>query len=361
MSAPQPQPQSQPSASPQPWHASPALLVAYTLGRLSAADAWSAEAHLVSCPSCRAELGRIVDDVDDTRDVLALARTRVLSQPPPAPAAQRLGQRAASAGLRRAIVRVGARSGAPWHLRWVVRPASLGAVALAVAAATAFAGISHVVVGATNSPTSGTAWLLWLLAPAVPVAGVALSGLGAGDELELELATPSAGWRLVLWRALAVVVTAVPLALLAGWVTASLTGPAPPGLVPPGTSGVSGAWLPVLWLLPALALTATALALGTWLVLWQAAAVVGVVWLLVVGVPSLVLRTPSSSAVGSALDSSATPFASAWVVHLISGWAQPVWLLVLAAAVVVVVVRRDAFGTVKPSLTARWTTGGGEA
>lgn len=344
----------------QPWHASPALLVAYSLGRARPADAWSAEAHLATCGACRAELARVVAQDDDDHRLLALARQRVLSTPP------RQAETDASKRVEARARTVLARAGAPWHVRWVARPASLGAVALAVAAATAFAGLTHVVVG----PGGGTGWLLWLLAPALPAVGVALSALGAGPEREVELATPSAGWRLVLWRTLAVVLAAVPLALVAGLLVTASTGPAPAQLLA-GTPGVSGAWLPVLWLLPALALTATALALGTWLPLRRAAALVGAGWVLaVLGLPALLLdRAPQPPADGTA--PAGVPGAvgavsggdGAWALHLLSGWAQPVWLLLLAAALAVVVVRREAFGEARSAgaTGSWWREGGGEA
>ncbi|MBC3762019.1 hypothetical protein ACUN7V_12460 [Quadrisphaera oryzae] len=345
-------------AEQQPWHASPALLVAFSLGRARLADAWSVEAHLASCGPCRAELARVVAQDDDDRRVLALARERVLVTPPqPAD----VGVTAVPGRLRAGARQVLARSGAPWHLRWALRPTSLGAVALAVAAAVAFAGVTHRVV----SPESGTAWLLWALAPAVPVAGVALSSVAAGAEHEVELSTPSAGWRLVLWRTLAVLAAAVPMALVGGLLITAVTGPGPAEVLA-GTPGVSGAWLPVLWLLPALALTATALAVGTWLPLARSAVLVGLAWVFaVVGVPVLQPGEPAGGALRVADGvvpgqlGAPGPVDAAWSVHLLSGWAQPLWLLVLAAALAVVLVRRDALGT--PSGRSRWREGGGAA
>jgi hypothetical protein len=107
--------------------------------------------------------------------------------------------------------------------------------------------------------------VLLAMAPLVPLLGVALAyGTSADPAHEVAVAAPLSGIRLVLVRTLAVVVAAALVTAL--------------GVVlGPGTG-----WLRVAWLLPALATTAAALALGTRLAMHTAAGVVASVWLAVV-------------------------------------------------------------------------------
>ena len=103
------------------------------------------------------------------------------------------------------------------------------------------------------------------LAPIVPVLGVALAyGPHSDRAYEVTVATPLSGPRLILLRTITVVVAAAVLSLMA-----VLTSP---------TAG----WLRIAWLLPALATTAAALALGAYVGLRRAAIAVGLAWLALV-------------------------------------------------------------------------------
>ncbi len=103
------------------------------------------------------------------------------------------------------------------------------------------------------------------LAPIVPVFGVALAyGPHSDRAYEVTVATPLSGLRLILLRTMTVVVAAAALSLLT-----VLTSP---------THG----WLRLAWLLPALATTSTALALGAHIGVRRAAVGVGLAWLTVV-------------------------------------------------------------------------------
>ncbi|MFE7596649.1 zf-HC2 domain-containing protein [Streptomyces sp. NPDC057494] len=114
----------------------------------------------------------------------------------------------------------------------------------------------------------------WLLAvsPLLPLAGVAVSYGRHADPLhEITAATPSGGLRLLLTRTAAVLAVCVPLLTAGG------------ALLPP-VAGFPGA---AAWLLPGLALTLAALALGSFVGCRAAAATLGGGWLLAVAGPLL--------------------------------------------------------------------------
>jgi hypothetical protein len=140
-----------------------------------------------------------------------------------------------------------------------------------------------------------------LFAPVLPVLGVAASWSGGLDPAyELVTATPRAGLDLVLRRTTAVLVAVLPVLLIAGSLTGSAVG---------------------LWLLPSLAFTAGTLALGVLIGVERAAAVLVVVWLVVLAVPTL--ATGASFA--------------------LQAGAIPVWGGIFVLTVVVMVLRRSAF------------------
>ncbi|MEQ1873668.1 MAG: zf-HC2 domain-containing protein [Ilumatobacteraceae bacterium] len=103
------------------------------------------------------------------------------------------------------------------------------------------------------------------LAPIVPVLGVALAyGPHSDRAYEVTVATPLSGLRLILLRTVTVVVAAAALSLLT-----VLTSP---------TEG----WLRLAWMLPALATTSMALAVGAYVGVRRAAIGVGLGWLTLV-------------------------------------------------------------------------------
>lgn len=285
------------------WHASPALLRAYADGACGPSDGWSLEAHLVSCSACRAELS-VALSAEDER-YLREQRTALLHSLPP--------QRDTASGGR-----------VHSWLHWVVRPASMVCVVVMVLVA---ALVDVVVAGLHGGPPEGvddsgrlTVAVLWLLAPLVPVAGVAVAAAGEADAVrEAVLATPTAGLRLLLWRSVTIVVAAAVLTTVAG-----------AGLE---LAGVGSGWQ-VRWLLPAVAITSATLALSSVLSIERAAAVVSATWL------ALALG-PVVSAHG-VLD--------AWrhllladLPAVLSDRGQLVWALVLVLAAVLLVRRRSAF------------------
>ena len=111
------------------------------------------------------------------------------------------------------------------------------------------------------------------LAPLIPVFGVAMAyGPHSDRAYEVTVATPLSGLRLILLRTITVVIAAAAVSLLT-----VLTSP---------THG----WLRLAWLLPALATTTTALALGSHIGVRRAAIGVGLGWLTLVVVTAQVAR-----------------------------------------------------------------------
>lgn len=233
------------------WHVDDVALDAWTAGASGPVVAASVEQHLLTCADCRRRVvpaaAPVLPDLDAVwgrvQDELELPRPTLLER-----ALSRLSLPADDARLIAA---------AP-----ALRSAWLAALALAVL----FPVAAHAWSG------SRLADLFLLLAPLVPVAGVALSYSEHVDAaLEQEAAAPYSTLRLVLLRSLAVLVVSVPLLLVAGTVL--------PGSVT------------YLWLLPALGFTACVLALSTWMEPTRPAAAVALLWVAVVGRASYIGNT----------------------------------------------------------------------
>jgi hypothetical protein len=232
------------------WHAGPDLLERYAGGALDDVRASSLEAHLLRCERCRGDLATTLTSVDRLRPVPARldsiwsAIGERLDAPKQSP-------------VERALVRLGVREHAA---RLLAATPSLqlswfGAVASALAFAVVAAQVGH------RGPI-----VFLILAPLVPLAGVAVAyGPGVDPTYEIGVAAPMRSHRLLLIRALAVLVASVAAAGLAALTLPSLN------------------WTAVAWLLPALGLSGSGLALSTfWPPLW-AAGTVGFAWLACVG------------------------------------------------------------------------------
>ncbi|MFB7666498.1 zf-HC2 domain-containing protein [Kitasatospora sp. NPDC056138] len=151
-------------------------------------------------------------------------------------------------------------------------------------------------------PGSGQVSLVLLLAPVLPVCGVAASwSRGLDPAYELTASTPRAGLQLVLRRTASVLAVVIPALLAGGWAT-----------------GVTA----VQWLLPCLAFTSTTLALGGVIGVTRAAVALVAAWAVVVAAPTL---ATSRTAVVLRTDG------------------LPVWGLILALGVAVVIARRGAY------------------
>jgi len=226
------------------WHVDESVLRRYRDGALTFAGMASTEAHLTACGACRAQttalvespaLARVKQSLDDVLDTPKLGFVeRTL--------------RAAGLGVTDARIISASLS---LQGSWLV--AGLVALGFAVAAA-----------GAGAEGRGLAAFLL--LAPILPVVGVGLAfGPHADPTYEVAIASPISATRIVLLRAAAVIGAAVPVMLVL-----SVALPAQ-------------SMLAVAWLLPALALSATTLALGTFVPLASAAGAVTGVWLLGAG------------------------------------------------------------------------------
>lgn len=206
-----------------PWHAPHELLVRFATRpeAIAEVDATSVETHLVNCATCRAV---VADNVDlEWLEQSWLALVDEVDRPK-----RTVGERALGWFVGDSVARVVASTRA---LRW------------AWFAAVAF--VSVVLVAISRNTDSLAPFLL--VGPALPLAGVGLTFEPMPDPGgEAALATPMQGEGLVLRRALAVLVTTV-------------------AVMVPAAAWLPGAgWSAFAWLLPALALTALALGLCTW-------------------------------------------------------------------------------------------------
>lgn len=234
------------------WHAGGDVLQAYLAGGLDALEGASVEQHLLVCAECRSAMGSLVAAPELERGWAAI-QTAIErpAQPAPIRLARRLGLTepmsvllAASASLRTA---------------WLAS----SFVALGFAAAAAFL-------------SQGDAlWPFLLVAPLVPVLGVAASYGPVTDPLEsLLITSPYGRTRLILTRTIAVLTTCLPVAFVLG-------------LMLPGPDWVAAAWLG-----PALALIPILLAVATFAGPRVAAGLVTIAWCGVV-LPSAV-RLPAT-------------------------------------------------------------------
>ncbi|MFF9430053.1 zf-HC2 domain-containing protein [Streptomyces sp. NPDC014746] len=309
-----------------PWHVSGPLARRYAAGAAPETDAWSLEKHVESCAPCASRVSAAVR-AGTAGPALAAVRADLLTSlgrapatvggspadttahptadgraARPDPVAARIpltpgtahspvepdaGRLPAAPGAARSPVEPdatpvaltpgahGTPAGRPlgrvvgrWaRIGWAAGPALRGAWVVAVA----------LVVGGAFALAHGAGFRgarSWLLAvsPLLPLAGVAVSYGRHADPLhEITAATPSGGLRLLLTRTAAVLAVCVPLLTAGG------------ALLPP-VAGFPGA---AAWLLPGLALTLAALALGSFVGCRASAATLGGGWLLAVAGPLL--------------------------------------------------------------------------
>jgi hypothetical protein len=254
----------------------PELVAGYASGALDGAAAWSVEAHLPRCARCRASLAAGLDQARLERN-RAVLFTR-LALPVPGPA-------------ERAVTRCGV----PQHL-WrllsvtpSLRRSWLAGVALVLAAAIGadfLVAAPAALAGRPGPPLAG-GWpgLLpfLVLAPLLPLAGVAAAFHRRLDPAaDLATAAPVSGFWLFCVRSVAVIGTALVLTMLAA-------------LALPG-----GGWLPLLVVLPALAVSVAGLALATVTGPLPAAAGAGAGWVAVVAGLGLAAGSPAVAYGGGA-------------------------------------------------------------
>jgi hypothetical protein len=261
-------------------HASMRIIDGYARGGtdLAADEVWALEAHLEACRTCRDRLSAAV--AAQVPAVAALVGTVWSDLEPQLAATTPVPRR----GHRSALL---SRWLTPTMVPWLAMVVSVTLLALLLD-----------LVGTGSGEVS----LVLLLAPVLPVLGVAASwSHGLDPAYELTASVPRAGLHLVLRRTASVLAVVVPALLVAGWVT-----------------GVTAAQ----WLLPCLAFTSTTLALGGVVGVTRAAIGVVAVWAAVVLAPTLA--------------TSRTAFA-------LQPDGLPVWGLVLTLGIGVVIARRGAY------------------
>jgi hypothetical protein len=224
------------------WHVHPGTLDDYLTGRLDPARVLSVEAHVARCARCRGAIpadqawlddgwAEILDAVDRPRLSPVERLLRLVGVPE-----HRARLLAATPSLRRS---------------WL----------LSLAAVLGFAVLASQATGDGNGHTL----VFLVVAPVLPVLAVAAAyGPRVDPVHEIAATTPSAGAKLLLWRSSAVLVASV--------VTCAV-----------GAALLHDAgWLAAAWLLPALALCLTGLALATAVPLQLAAGVLGGSWVIAV-------------------------------------------------------------------------------
>ncbi|MFI0465034.1 hypothetical protein ACH347_13235 [Saccharopolyspora sp. 5N102] len=221
-------------------HFPASTLRAYAAGLLPEAD--EVEDHALDCAACR----RLINDAASGDPVVVQAQAGLVTLPPQFPRPSR---------WRRLRVLLNA---AP-----AVRGAWLFAVLVALACAI---GMDLLSIEEPGGWWSQHGSALLLIAPILPVAGVALCFGRLGDPAyEITAGTALGGLPLVLWRTLSILLTTVPASAVLGAIT--------------GRTSIVG------WLLPCLALTGLTLALGSRFRLEPVAAAVATAWLVLAGGP----------------------------------------------------------------------------
>ncbi|MEY9945237.1 zf-HC2 domain-containing protein [Kitasatospora sp. GAS1066B] len=228
-------------------HASRRLIDDYARGdaAMAADTLWALEAHLETCAPCRSRLAASVATeapgiatlVDTVRAGLAPQLDAAVQAP-----SRRYRPRWVSAWLT------------PILVPWLAMTATVTLLALLLAAAGA-----PMLFGAASP--------VLLIAPVLPMCGVAVAWSRALDPAyELTAATPRAGLPLLLRRTVSVLAVVLPALLVEGWLTGAMTA--------------------AQWLLPSLAFTSAALALGSVVGVTRAAAGLVVAWGVVIAAPA---------------------------------------------------------------------------
>ncbi|MCX4745204.1 zf-HC2 domain-containing protein [Kitasatospora sp. NBC_01287] len=227
-------------------HASTRLIDAYARGdtEIAADTLWALEAHLEACAPCRGRLAASV--ATGAPGVAALVDTVRASLEPRLDAAVPMPSR---------------RYRPRWVSAWVtpVMAPWLAMIVAVVAVA--------LLLDAVGSTAFGAASPELLIAPVLPLCAVAASwSRGLDPAHELTASTARAGLPLLLRRTTSVLAVVLPVLLVQGWLTGAMT--------------------VAQWLLPSLAFTATALALGSFVGVTRAAAGLVVAWGVVLAAPA---------------------------------------------------------------------------
>ncbi|MFE7098525.1 zf-HC2 domain-containing protein [Streptomyces erythrochromogenes] len=273
-------------------HASARIVAAYARGDedVAADELWALEAHLEACRTCRDRLAAAV--AEQAPAVMVLVDTvwsgleAELSAAPAVPQARRRW-----AGRPARLSRQLSRWLTPTMVPWLAMMTTVTLLALVLDLA-----------GPGTGTAAGEVSLVLLLAPVLPVLGVAASwSRGLDPAYELTASAPRAGLPLVLRRTAAVLAVLVPVLFVAGWATGVML---------------------AQWLLPCLAFTSATLALGGVVGVTRAAATLVAVWAAVIAAPTLVAGRAAVALQSAGL---------------------PAWGLALALGTAVVIARRGAY------------------
>jgi hypothetical protein len=271
-----------------PDHVAATMLERYATGGAGiGADAlWAVESHLESCAPCRERLGEAVARRSpETMSLLARVQANLATEVARSP---RMPARRLQWWLRRRV--------APWAPPGLWPRMAMTLLVLAAAVGLDLAGSSQAFPS-----------LVLLVAPVAPLLGVAaVWSVGLDPAHELVVSSPRAGLYMVLRRTLAVLVVVIPALTVAGWLADAS---------------------PARWLLPCLAFTAGALALGELIGLRWSAGALALAWTAGVITPSvLAARTPVLLELAS----------------------LPYWAGLIAVIAVALVLRRDAYTGIAP-------------
>lgn len=265
-------------ASDTSWHPPSSSIESYVAALTSDVEAWSIERHLEACARCR----ELVCDYTSRAPLRVAVETGWQSLATALEAEASPSTLIASTSHRWHAI-----AGPGLRLPWIVAFAAL--LALATLAGR---------LGPVGAPP-----LLLLLAPVLPLCGVAIThGPLLDPTHEISSTTPLAGLELVLLRTSGVLAVCLPAAAIVGAAT--------------------GRAAPTLWLLPSVALTLTALLLGSVIGVTRASAVVAVIWFAAVVTP--------------AVTAARHPF-------VLSSGAWSVWVAAAATAALLLLLRRRSF------------------
>jgi hypothetical protein len=261
-------------------HASMRIIDGYARGGtdLAADEVWAVEAHLEACGLCRDRLSAAVTAAAPA--VTSLVETVWADLEPRLAGTASMPPRGRwSAQLSLWLT--------PVMVPWLAMVATVTLLALVLD-----------LVG----PGSGEVSLVLLLAPVLPVLGVAASwSRGLDPAYELTASVPRAGLHLVLRRTASVLAVVVPALLVGGLATGVMV---------------------AQWLLPCLAFTSTTLALGGVVGVTRAAGALVAGWAAVIVTPTL---------------------AAGRITFALRTGGLPVWGLILALGIAVVIARRGAY------------------